>query len=75
MEELDLTEEDWERVRAVCRHVHIGDDVPGYLQEFLARWLEHDERKQLAAKVRGFGGGQMARLWERVRRQQDTRTR
>src|SRR5262249_3458607 len=72
LDELGLSDEDWVRIVAACRYLRIGEDVPGYLQQYLARWLEHDDRKALPARVRGLGAGQMAALWGRVRRVQES---
>ena len=70
MDELDLTEEGLRRVLTACRLLRLGGGTPAYLQEFLARRLEEAACKGLAARVRGFSGGQMDALAERIRREQ-----
>jgi hypothetical protein len=70
VDEPDLTEEEFRRVLAACRPLRLGDRVPGYLQEFLARRLEAASCDHLAARVRGCSGGQLEVLWGRLRRRQ-----
>jgi hypothetical protein len=70
VDELGLTEEDFGRVLAACRLLRLGEETPGYLQEFLALRLEEASCTELAASVRGFDGGQMDALRERLRQEQ-----
>ncbi len=70
MDPLEFTPDDWERVLAACGQLRVGPDAPAYLQEFLARRLEEAARADLAARVRSFRDGQMAALWQEVRRRQ-----
>jgi hypothetical protein len=67
VDELGLSEEDWQRVAAAYCHFRVGADTPVYLREFLARRLEVDGCAGLAARVRGFRGGEMEALWQRLR--------
>jgi hypothetical protein len=73
VDEPDLTEEELRRVLAACRPLRLGDRMPGYLQEFLARRLEAASCDDLAARVRDFSGGQLEVLWGRLRRRQGGR--
>jgi hypothetical protein len=66
MTSLGLTLDELVEVVRTCCAIEIQDCTPPYLREFIAARLDNASA-ELAARVRRFDAGQMARLCEHIR--------